>query len=307
MSDDDKVSKPHDGLFKYMLTDRDMLISFVRTIVPSHIAKHIDFSSFKATPGNFVNEALRQSHTDALFQTKFAGKLAYIYFLMEHQSTPDEKMTLRCPRYITSIQENHMRIYKTKKPPFVFPIVFYNGKVKYNYPTDLLDMIDAPKELLADYSISKFHLVDLHDIADEELRESTWANLLIFTMKHAYDREIAKFIREFMGKLEQMNTEELETHSGGMIFAVVTYIMNVYRALDKEQFMQALKQSSRASVQEAGMTLAEQFAAEGETRAKQQIILNLLKRGMSAKEISDITKVPLEKIPAKGKVTVVTD
>jgi len=189
MKDKDLVSTPHDRFFKQMLSDTANLHEFLALYVPKTIYDLIDIDSLKLAPKEMIDHKLRKCETDLLFEAKMSGKLTYFYLLMEHQSTPESAMPLRAARYISYIQEGHMKKYKTRKAPYVYPIIIYNGEAPYPYATDIQKMLDAPAEIAADYRLAKFQLVDLNTIDDEALREDTWLNLNLYAMKHAYDTE----------------------------------------------------------------------------------------------------------------------
>jgi predicted transposase/invertase (TIGR01784 family) len=54
-------------------------------------------------PGSFVDEALRWRHSDVLFTAPLDGHHAFVYALIEHQSSDDPLMAFRMMRYVTRI------------------------------------------------------------------------------------------------------------------------------------------------------------------------------------------------------------
>ena len=60
---------------------------------------------------------------------------------------------------------------KTKTIPLVVPLVVYHNKKSYPYSTNVKDIVDAPRELIEEYFLKPFLLVDLTKIADEELKQ----------------------------------------------------------------------------------------------------------------------------------------
>ena len=108
---------------------------------------------------------------DVLVETKINGVPGYIYVLVEHQSKPDEIMPLRIWSYMLKIMEYHITKNNTKVIPIVYPIIFYNGKKRYNYSTNLLDLCanrQLAQRVLGD--LTPIQLTELNQIPDAELQ-----------------------------------------------------------------------------------------------------------------------------------------
>lgn len=159
MKNKDVISTPHDHFFKSVLSDISCAAEFIQAHVPESISRITDFNSLRLTSSSFIDDELKMRETDLLYQVNFNGEQGYFYILLEHQSTPDITMTLRCARYIALILERHLKEHKTNKVPYICPIVLYNGKTPYPYPTDIREMLDAPKEISEDYRMGRFHIV----------------------------------------------------------------------------------------------------------------------------------------------------
>lgn len=305
MQDNGAINNPHDLFFKSFLRNKSTAIQLCENYVPDHILKYINISSIQAMPVSFVDEKLRNREADMLYQVELDSEIGYLYFLIEHQSTPDKKMPLRCARYMTLIQERHMSEHKTSKVPYVYPIVFYNGKGAYGYPADIRQMLDAPEALIKDYRLGSFHLVDLTQISDDDLRTITWSGLCLYAMKHAYDRDIVPVLRTIITSLEAFDQifESKEFMSRQM--PLICYIMTTYRSLDREEFMQSLQQSKSEGLKSAGLTVAEQLKEQGYLAGTEAIAKNMLKSGFSFTQVSELTNLPLHQV--KHLVEAVTE
>src|SRR5690349_5281835 len=93
--------KKHDELFKSALSDLSIASEFLNAYLDVDIRSNCDFSTFTVEPGSFVSEELKDSASDILFKVKFnnSDDFAYLYLLVEHQSSPDELMPLRVIEY----------------------------------------------------------------------------------------------------------------------------------------------------------------------------------------------------------------
>ena len=77
-------------------------------------------------------------HSDLLFRTTFDGDDAYLYFLIEHQSSPDDLMAFRMLRYQVRIWERHLKTEPTTSGktglPMIVPVVLYQGHRRWTAP-----------------------------------------------------------------------------------------------------------------------------------------------------------------------------
>ncbi len=105
---------------------------------------------------SFITDELRNRHTDVLFRTTFrSGEAledadrpadeddAYLYFLVEHQSTPDALMAHRMLAYQIHIRDRHLAHHGGTEVPVVIPIVIYQGHDPWNIATEVVDITAA--------------------------------------------------------------------------------------------------------------------------------------------------------------------
>jgi hypothetical protein len=81
--------------------------------------EHVD-----AEPASFVDERLSERHADLLFTIVCEGRQAYVYVLLEHQSTSDPLMAFHLLRYLVRIWEAFLvERPKSKRPRAIVPMV----------------------------------------------------------------------------------------------------------------------------------------------------------------------------------------
>ncbi len=86
-----QISNIHDGFFKQVLGDPGLAGTFLREHLPPDVADLLGPEPPEPVPGSFVDEDLRQHHSDLLFRVQLkAGCQGFAYVLMEHKSTPDQ-------------------------------------------------------------------------------------------------------------------------------------------------------------------------------------------------------------------------
>ena len=76
----------HDAFFKEMLSRPEHAASLLQQILPARVAARIQFDSLAPCAGSYVDEALKERHSDLLFSVPINGRPALIYILFEHQS-----------------------------------------------------------------------------------------------------------------------------------------------------------------------------------------------------------------------------
>lgn len=85
-------TNPHDALFKFTFSDIEHVVGELRTILPAGLVRQIDFGSLERVPETFVDEWLIGRRSDVLFSAQIGGRRAFLYLLVEHQSTVDPLM-----------------------------------------------------------------------------------------------------------------------------------------------------------------------------------------------------------------------
>ncbi|MEP7120692.1 MAG: Rpn family recombination-promoting nuclease/putative transposase [Byssovorax sp.] len=152
----------HDAFFKEMLSRPEHAASLLRQILPARIAARLDFASLVARAGSYVDEALKERHSDLLFSVTIEDRSALIYILVEHQSTVDSLMSFRLLRYEVRIWERWLREHPGARTlPVILPVVLHHSVDGWTGSTafeDLLDVDGATLTSLASVFCSKTSL-----------------------------------------------------------------------------------------------------------------------------------------------------
>jgi hypothetical protein len=109
-----------------------------------------------------------------LFTAPLDGQDAFVYVLVEHQSSDDPLMAFRVLRYVTRIWDQHEREHpRARRLPAVVPRVVYQGDDRWTSPVHLLDVIDlspaAKQEMPAWLPRFGFLLDDLTRADEDQL------------------------------------------------------------------------------------------------------------------------------------------
>ncbi|XVN40928.1 MAG: Rpn family recombination-promoting nuclease/putative transposase [Rickettsia endosymbiont of Argas persicus] len=186
----------HDELFRKALENKIVAREFFESHLPENVSSILSYETLKIEKDSFVEQNLKNSISDVLFSAKFKNEDGYLYLLLKHQSTPDYFMAFRLFKYMFNILERHItKNPKTKKLPFIYPLVFYNGQRTYNAPRNLWELFEH-NELIKNTWINDYQLINVHDIPDEELKKRAWSGILQFFMKHIHERDLFKRWKE---------------------------------------------------------------------------------------------------------------
>ena len=135
------VNNPHDAVFRSSFRDLEVAENFFRYCLPEKLRKHIDFKTLEITDGTYVDEKLKDRHSDIVYKIKIQGFPAFLYFLFEHQSKPDPMMLFRLVCYAVNLLKEYVDQHpKTRILPIVMPLVLYHGKEKWTCPMHFREM-----------------------------------------------------------------------------------------------------------------------------------------------------------------------
>jgi hypothetical protein len=169
------VAQPHDSLFRFVFGKPVHAASELRAVLPAPLAERLDLAGLRPVNGSFIDEELKHRHCDVLMRTKLDGREAFVYVLIEHQSSPDRMMPLRMLRYLTRIWDHYQQEHpKAKRLPIIVPLVVYQGPRRWTYPVELSELLDVDPETarLAGGFLPRFRFVldDLTQLDKTALR-----------------------------------------------------------------------------------------------------------------------------------------
>lgn len=160
---------------------------------PPELAKVAKWKTLALVPGSFVDEELKDSHSDLLFSVEMRSRYTLLYVLFEHQSTVDPWMPLRLLEYMLRIWRAHLTDNpKARRLPPIVPIVLHHSEHGWTAGTSfegLFEMDDAvATELMPFVPRFRFVLDDVSRATDDELRAravTALAKLVLGCLRHA--------------------------------------------------------------------------------------------------------------------------
>nr|VFJ66301.1 MAG: conserved hypothetical protein (putative transposase or invertase) [Candidatus Kentron sp. DK] len=167
----DDVAHPHDRFMKDMLSLPDRAGMLLRERLPESVTKYLSDDPPEPMQDSFVDERLRQHFSDRLFRVKtINGQNAFLYVLIEHKSSPDNKVGWQLLRYLVEI----LKQWEKENPdwdrlPAIVPLVFYHGAKDWKIPNEFLHLVDA-EEGWKPYLLNfRYPVLDLGEVPDTEL------------------------------------------------------------------------------------------------------------------------------------------
>lgn len=121
-------AQPHDALFRALLEHPGRAAALLRDHLPESVAERLTGEPPRLIDGTFVDEALRGSQTDRLFEVRLKGDRPLLIFaLLEHKSAPDPATPLQLAGYMISIWKRYAEEDRARLGalPGILPLVFY--------------------------------------------------------------------------------------------------------------------------------------------------------------------------------------
>ena len=133
-------------------------------IHPERFVRYENDTSFIINDTKSVEDKKRRR--DIVVKTDVNG--IYCLFGIEHQSTIDVEMVIRCGIYEML---EYLKQLKNKRLIPQFMVVFYTGSRKWEGPLKLSDYLETPKELKPYFNDWKIYLVDVKDIDTSKIKD----------------------------------------------------------------------------------------------------------------------------------------
>ena len=299
-----KTHQPHDTLFRSVMSEPKVAKDFLKHHLPTAFQKAIDFSTLKLEKETFIDEGFSKTESDVLFSVKIGKIIGYLYILCEQQTKPEKWMPFRLLIYLVEIMKFYFKQSGGKRLPLVYPIVFYTGRSKWNYSTDIKDLINAPKELVKQVWMQPFKLEQATDIQSSEMAAYPFSGTLSWIMANI---KVRNFIRQLEQELLPYLQKIAQFHDIQFMNDIFWYIINT-SDIKKSQFRDFIDINFTPEVSSEMGLLAEQLKQEGRQegiekgieKEKLAIAQKLLKEGCEVAFITKVTGLPTDQIHRLG-------
>ena len=267
------IHHPHDGFFKNCLSNLTVAKDLLQAHLSTNITQRIQWDSLRLSNKSYTDEKLAQLHSDVVYTCQIDKKNAYIYILIEQQTTPDPLLPVRFLQYNVALLTEHLaqnkKGGKKQKLPTLLNLCIYTGKrTPYPYSVDIYDCFEEPA-LAREEMFKPLALIDLGQIKEDELAAHGTADLVEMLLKQGRERTFLKWIAEHPEEIKKL-VERPYGISG------IMYILGIERKHSAEDVFKTIENIIPQRKEDI-MTAAQQLRQEGKKEGMQQ--------GMQAKSV----------------------
>jgi len=281
------IHNVHDKTFRKILDNKTNAAYVINKAL--NLTKQIEAEEIEQYTNRYITEEYTDKETDIVYKMKDKE----IYFLIEHQSSVDYSMSFRLEEYKLEIMKSAIdkRKIKTKEYeiPTVIPIVVYTGKEKWKVRRKLSTVQD---ERLENLNLQQYNLIDINRYTKEDLLKSDKYMDKIFLIEKY---ENVDELRRILPRIEKQLTKEEKNDLISIIRA------NLKGKIGEEKVKELIKEMKGEEGDMLGCV--EMVWEEGIKEGRKTIISNMIKKGVSLKEIRELTKATKKEIEEieKGK------
>jgi len=274
----DTITNPHDKLFRETWSDREVAADFLKNYLPEDILPLTDLNSLEICKDSFVEDDLKEYHSDLLYKIMLEGREGYVYLLFEHKSYPDRLIHLQLLEYMLKIWRLALKQTTETSLPVIIPMVLYHGQRKWPYGTEFSSLFSKHSEKLAAYIPDfGFILRDLTQYSDDEIRGMVLCRVVMLLFRHISDPDIARKLPGIFALMREITESE-----GGLRFLekILRYLFNTADRITPAELKNMVEESL---LQERGgifMTIAEILRKEGFDKGIQQGVQQGVQQGI---------------------------
>ncbi|AJQ52517.1 Rpn family recombination-promoting nuclease/putative transposase [Rickettsia conorii] len=323
----------HDELFKKVMSEPVAAREFLEHYLPVTFKNKINLNSVKIEKESFVTEDLRKRLSDVVYSVSLKNDnikdstaesanndKAYVYVLIEHQSSSDYWIAFRLWQYMLLLCERHKDTNKNKsnsaeekdnKLPLICPIVVYANDKPYNAPRSFWELFEdckTAKEMMG----GEYLLVDLQKQSDNEIEQKKHLGMMEYMLKHIKARDILNLWQSLLERFE--SSIEIDKENGYIYIKWLLWYSDAKVSEDKQvELAKIIAKHLKKEEQEGLMrTIADKYIDEGiaqgmqigrsegmqigEAKGKYEVAKNMLNAGSDIAFISKVTGISIQEI-----------
>ena len=261
-----ELDHPHDRLFRMVFSDAAEAAGLLQAALPADVRDRIDWSTLSLQEGTFLDDALRESESDLLYEAGYGAgdEPVWLYLLLEHQSTPDVWMRFRLLKYCCRIWEAGLRDEpgRSELRPII-PLVFYQGGRGWRHSTEFADLFPAAVRGWPWVPRFEHVLLDQTGVEPEGVAGGVKGRIAQLLMMAAYGRHTGLAVEVAARLLASLFS------GGGVNYfrLFVLYVMATQDEAGAQAFDEALRRHGREQGGEI-MSYAQQLLKEGKEEGR---------------------------------------
>jgi predicted transposase/invertase (TIGR01784 family) len=262
------IHHPHDVMVRAVLSDVAEATNFLQRHLAEEVSQALNWSTLKLVEGSFVDEDLRRSEADLLYEVAHVSGEAsvWVYVLLEHQSTPDRWIRFRLLKYCCRIWDQSFREQPDQRElRAIVPLVFYQGERSWSYSSEFADLFAASVRAWPGVPRFSHGLIDQSGLQPEEVQGECKVQIMQLLLMAAYHPALA-WMEQVARLLDALSSLP---PSGGLNYMriFVLYILATQEPEAAESFREVLRRHA-PHVGDDLMTYAQELVAEGEERGE---------------------------------------
>ncbi len=264
----EEIHNPHDALVRAVLGDVAAASSFLQIHLSQEVNQALNWSTLQRLEGSFIDEDLRGSEADLLYEVEHisgAGS-AWVYLLIEHQSSADRWMRFRLLKYCCRIWETQLSANpRPNELRPIVPLVFYQGERRWPHTTEFADLF---AESVRDWpGVPSFthELIDQSGLPVDAVQGEDKVRIMQLLLLAAYHPA-----ERWMERVAELwNSLSSPGPSGGMNYVrvFVLYILATQEPEAAASFREVLGRYAPDAGDDV-MTYAQQLLAEGRAEGR---------------------------------------
>ncbi len=316
----DEIKDFYDRSYKKLFSYKGFVKQLLQGFVRLKWVERVDFDKITLEPVSFIDRLFKKKEADIIWKLPLKqGSEVYLYLLLEFQSAVDKTMALRFASYILNFYAERIAKEKNKRLPVVFPLLLYNGKLRWNAAKSLQEMIELVDPSLREYLIRfKYFAIDIGSFSKRSLIKLR-NNLVsaIFLLENARnENELDSVLKEIVEIVKSEMDKELLARFGDwfeMLFKRTTKTeVNFEEIISEgseytmivETLIEMRKKWENKGIQKGfldGKQIGRQEGLqEGRQKGRQEAIVDtaieLLKEGSSVEFVAKVTKLSIREI-----------
>jgi predicted transposase/invertase (TIGR01784 family) len=195
-----------------------IMIMLIKSFVKEDFIADISLKDITLVDRSFVSDEFLNRESDIIYKVNLKdvstslrsdsmlkwSTEAYIYILLEFQSTVDKTIPVRMLLYINQFYDLLFRNSQKGLLPSVFPILLYTGQDNWTIPSNIRDLIDKriPEKYIPSF---EYYKIVEKDIPDEVLLR---LHNLISAIIYLEKRKDEKNLREAINRIIELIKDE---------------------------------------------------------------------------------------------------
>lgn len=286
-----------DKLIKNILQDKKEVAELINQYI--NLREKIKEKELVRYTNSYITKKYKAKEADLVYKLKKQD----IFFLIEHQSTIDNRMPYRILNYCLDIMREwsiNKKIGRNTSYPVVVPIVIYTGEQKWKMPENFKEK-QISNAVFENYKIDlEYNFIDINKISKQKLLEKdTLFGYSMFLEK-------AKNYEELIENLQVIIKTTKTRKNLNEMYNMIRYLLD--KVLNKEMQLELLEKIERKVGEGNLSTLAERLRKDLLNQRKQakeerekEIAENMIHLKLDEKIILQATGIKKEQLEKMKK------